>query len=120
MYGENLEIDEEEIEYILYKALGPRWGQVLKLIAVAEKPMTAQKIAEMSQMDQEHVSSSIEFFTKIGLFEKTSIGYKLTTDIKKIQTAIQRISVGNDGAAVQRLFVILESMVKNKLKGTEA
>ncbi len=119
MCGENLEIDEEELEYILYKALGPRFGQVLKLVAVAEEPIDAQRIAEISQIDQEHVNSSLEFFTKIGLFEKTSIGYKMTTDGRKMGAALSRISVGNDWAAVQRLFTILGLIVENKLRGLE-
>ncbi|MFX0161943.1 MAG: hypothetical protein ACFE68_01225 [Candidatus Hodarchaeota archaeon] len=114
MDKKNLEIDEEEFEYILYKALGPSWGQVLKLVILAEKPITAQRITEISQINQEQVRSSIEFFTKIGLFEKASSGYEMTKDIKKVEVAIERISVGNDGAAVQRLFVILESIVENK------
>jgi predicted transcriptional regulator of viral defense system len=116
MDEEYLEIDEEEMEYILYKALGTIRGQLLKVVVKAKKSISVQEIAEIIQIDAETIISSADFFAKIGFFEKTSSGYMITSDPRKLEAATIRISIGNDGAATRRLQVILGSLLGLKIR----
>lgn len=116
MDEEYLEIDEEEMEYILYKALGTIRGRLLKVVVEAKKSISVQEIAEIMQIDAETIISSADFFAKIGFFEKTSSGYMIASDPRKLEAAIMRISVGNDWAAVRRLQVILGSLLGLKIR----